>query len=103
MMTPDELLKLAISRIDYDGLIDPDTPERGITLPEGLLILGSSEAAGDSHTADDLYIQIEGDGLRLFWRDPRGTPQQQSVWGREWEMNSHFNRFEDLRAFAYTI
>lgn len=98
--TPEELLELANTP---DRLTEPGKPEKAIVLPDGLLLLGACEDAGDNHHTEDLYIQILDNGLKLFWRDPEGLAPENAMWGRDWTEGNLYPDFEGVRAFAYTL
>ena len=100
-MTPQDLLNLAK---EPDPLTNPDRPDRSITLPNGLLLIGADGTDQYGEVCDDLFLEIMPDGkVKLWWRDPPSASEP--MWG-DWDSHhtsGPFANFDDLRSFAYTL
>jgi hypothetical protein len=92
-MTYEELKKLCL-----EGTDDADplsgSPDGITETPEGLFLTCDSETP-------ELLIKIDGDQLVGRYRDHPDVPE--TIYGKEWSPEKHFNNFGSLSCWAYCL
>lgn len=90
--------KLMVMVQNGDALVN-DPAKMSVT-DEGLIILGSS---GPEEYCSDIRILIEPTGFRFWTRDPKDTPEDEAVFGKEWTDERFTENYDLIVDWAYSL